>query len=73
MKNTTLTSPELKIKEGMYVQKQQLIFVVNDPHRLWALIDIFPGQGALVKVGDIVRVIPESAPDKYFNARINQV
>lgn len=71
VKNTNLTSPELKMKEGMYVQKQQPIFIVNDPHRLWALIDIFPGQGALVKIGDIVRIIPETAPDEYFSARIN--
>ncbi len=70
-KNTNLISPELKIKEGMYVQKQQTVFAVNDPHRLWALIDIFPGQGPLVKVGDIVRIIPETAPDKYFSAKIN--
>ena len=25
----------------------------------------------MVKVGDIVRIIPETAPDKYFRARIN--
>ena len=71
MKNDNLISPELKIKEGMYVQKEQTVFSVFNPHRLWALIDIFPGQEALVKVGDIVRIIPETAPDKYFSARIN--
>ncbi len=70
-KNNALVSRELKIKEGMYVQKEQTVFSVYDPHRLWALIDIFPGQGTLVKVGDIVRIIPETAPNKYFSARIN--
>jgi Cu(I)/Ag(I) efflux system membrane fusion protein len=71
MKKDNLVSPELKIKEGMYVQKEQTVFSVFNPHRLWALLDIFPGHGALVKIGDIVRIIPETAPDKYFNARIN--
>ena len=70
-KNNTLISRELNIKEGMYVQKEQTIFSVYDPHRLWALLDIFPGQEALVKVGDVVRIIPETAPDKYFSAKIN--
>ncbi len=71
MNNDNLISPELKIKEGMYVQKEQTVFSVFNPHRLWALIDIFPGQEVLVKVGDIVRIIPETAPAKYFSARIN--
>ena len=70
-KNNTLVSRELKIKEGMYVQKEQTVFSVYDPHRLWALLDIFPGQQSLVKVGDIARIIPEISPDKYFSATIN--
>jgi Cu(I)/Ag(I) efflux system membrane fusion protein len=70
-KNNAIISRELKIKEGMYVQKEQTVFSVYDPHRLWALLDIFPGQETLVKVGDIVRIIPETAPGKYFSARIN--
>ncbi|HEY8689844.1 MAG TPA: efflux RND transporter periplasmic adaptor subunit [Chitinophagaceae bacterium] len=70
-KNNAIISSELKIKEGMYVQKEQTVFSVYDPHRLWALLDIFPGQEALVKVGDVVRIIPETAPDKYFSARVN--
>ena len=70
-KNNAIISRELKIKEGMYVQKEQTVFSVYDPHRLWALLDIFPGQEALVKIGDVVRIIPETAPAKYFSARIN--
>jgi Cu(I)/Ag(I) efflux system membrane fusion protein len=62
---------ELNIKEGMYVQKGQTVFTVYNPHRLAALLDIYPGQQSFIKVGTIVRIIPESAPDKYFSARIN--
>ena len=62
---------QLSIKEGMYVQKGQTIFSVFNPHRLAALIDLFPGQQSFVKLGTRVKIIPESAPAKYFSATIS--
>lgn len=62
---------ELKVKEGMYIQKGQTIFSIYNPHKLVALIDIYPEQQPFISTGTIVRIIPESAPDKYFNTRIN--
>jgi Cu(I)/Ag(I) efflux system membrane fusion protein len=38
---------------------------------LAALIDVYPEQQSFIKTGTIVRIIPESYPDKYFSARIN--
>ena len=72
-KTNNLTTKQLSIKEGMYVQKGQTIFSVYNPHRLAALIDISPGQQQFVKVGTIVRIIPETDPAKYFSAKISFV
>jgi membrane fusion protein, copper/silver efflux system len=62
---------ELMVKEGMYVEKGQNIFQVYDVSRSWALLNIFPEYQALVKKGDAVRIVPETAPDKNFRAQID--
>jgi Cu(I)/Ag(I) efflux system membrane fusion protein len=73
MNNGSLTTAELSIKEGMYVQKGQNIFSVYNPNRAWALLNIFAGQAAMVKVGNKVRITPETAPEKDFRATINYI
>jgi Cu(I)/Ag(I) efflux system membrane fusion protein len=69
-KNNVVTN-ELNTKEGMYVQKGQTVFSVYNPHLLAAILDIYPGQQPFVKVGMTVRIIPEAAPDEYFDASIS--
>ena len=71
MKDVSLITEELRIKEGMYVQKGQNIFSVYDPAKAWAVVNLFSGQSALVKLGDKVRVVPETAPQKDFRAAIS--
>jgi Cu(I)/Ag(I) efflux system membrane fusion protein len=66
-----LITKQLKIKEGMYVQKGQTVFSVYNPHRLAALIDVYPEQQPFIKTGTTVRITPESFPDKYFTAKID--
>ncbi len=73
MNNQSLTTAELSIKEGMYVQKGQNIFSVFNPNRAWAILNIFAGQAAMVKVGNKVRITPETAPDKDFRATVNYI
>ncbi len=64
---------ELPVKEGMYVEKGQNIFQLYDVSRSWVLLNIFPEYLSLVKKGDAVRVIPETAPNKDFRAKIDFV
>ena len=64
---------ELPVKEGMYVQKGETVFQVFDMDRSWAVLKIFQGDAALVKKGDAVRVIPETAPEKAFDGRVDEV
>lgn len=73
MENISLTTEELSIKEGMYVQKGQNVFSVFNPGKAWAVLNIFTGQAAMVKVGDKVRIIPETDPKKDFRAAINYI
>lgn len=73
MKTVAVTTEELAVKEGMYVQKGQNIFSVFNPDKAWALLNIFTGQAALVKVGNKVRITPETDPQNDFRAEINYI
>jgi Cu(I)/Ag(I) efflux system membrane fusion protein len=71
MKNTDLVTEELSLKEGMYIQKGQSIFSVYNPSKVWALLSIYADNQNLVKTGDLVQLIAETAPGKPINAKIN--
>jgi len=62
---------ELPIKEGMYLGKGQVIFQLFNVDRSWVLLNIFPEYQSMVKVGDAVRVIPETVPENDFRAKID--
>ena len=71
MKDVSLITEELSLKEGMYLQKGQSIFTVYDPGRAWAILNIYGESQALVKPGNTVRVVPETMPAKDFRAKID--
>ena len=66
-----VTTREIKLKEGMYIQKGQTLLSVYDPHKLWAVLNIYADDQSLVNVGDPVTIVPESAPGKNFRAKID--
>jgi Cu(I)/Ag(I) efflux system membrane fusion protein len=55
----------------MYLQKGQSVFSVYNPDRAWAILNIYGESQSLVKVGNTVRVIPETAPASDFRATID--
>lgn len=63
----------LNIREGMYVQNGQVVFSVYNAAKAWVLLDIFPEQQQVLKVGDAVRVVPETAPHQNFRGRIDYI
>ncbi|WP_245843467.1 efflux RND transporter periplasmic adaptor subunit [Niastella vici] len=71
MKDVSVLTEELPLKEGMYVTKGQNLFIIYNPSKAWAVLNIFSGQAGMVKVGDKVRIAPETAPGKDFRASIN--
>lgn len=73
MKDISLITEELPLKEGMYVQKGQSIFSVFNPDYAWAVLNIYGNNQALIKKGNKVRVEPETVPGKDFRASIDFV
>ncbi len=71
MKDIALITEELSLKEGMYVQKGQSVFVVYNPDQAWALLNIYGDNQGLVQKGNMVRINPETAPGKDFRASID--
>lgn len=71
MKDIALLTEELSLKEGMYLQKGQSIFTVFNPNKAWALLNIYGDNQSLVQIGNKVRIIPETAPQKDFRASID--
>jgi Cu(I)/Ag(I) efflux system membrane fusion protein len=66
-----VTTRDLMLKEGMYVQKGQTLLSVYNPKKFWAVLNIYSENQRLVKVGNPVRIVPETAPDKNFRATID--
>lgn len=62
---------ELSIKEGMYVQKGQPVFQVNNMDHVFVNLNFFPGENSLVKVGTPVTIVSETAPDKKIFSKID--
>jgi len=71
MKDISLLTEELSLKEGMYIQKGQSVFTVYNPGRAWVMLNIYGENQGLIKTGNAVRVIPETAPGKDFRGVIN--
>lgn len=70
--NASVTE-ELPVKEGTYVEKGQVIFQIFNMDRCWVLLNIFPETQKLVKKGNPVNIIPETAPEKAFRAKIDLI
>lgn len=70
MQNASLTTEELALKEGMYIQKGQAVFQVYNTNKVWAAINIYAEMQSLIKVGNPVMIIPETAPHKKFRGTI---
>ena len=66
----SLTTQELSLKEGMYLQKGQTIFKVYSPNKVWALLNIYPSDQPFIKVGNKVRIVPEAKPSNDFSSSI---
>lgn len=66
-----VTTRNLMLKEGMYVTKGQTLLSVFNPHNLWAVLNIYADEQSLIKVGNPVRIVPETDPDMDFRAKID--
>ena len=69
--NDPVITRELMLKEGMYVEKGQTVLAIYNPHRLWAMLNIYADNQSMIKVGNAVRIVAETAPDRDFRAQID--
>lgn len=71
MQNNAQTTEELSVKEGMYLQKGQPVFTIVNANRAIITLNIYADQQGLIRVGDAVKIVPETAPGKLFGAKID--
>ncbi len=70
--NTAATvSQELPLKEGMYIQKGQALLMLMDHHQVWAALQIFTSDQSLVKIGNSVRIVPETNESAIITGKID--
>lgn len=63
----------LTIKEGMYIQTGQPIFAVYNTNRVWAVLNIFPQDATLIKVGNKVSISAETDPGELISSSIRYI
>src|SRR5262249_53384696 len=63
----------LSFKEGMYVQSGQVLFAVYNTSRVWVVLNIFPRDAALIKVGDKVSIASETNPTNSIHTTIDYI
>ena len=63
----------LSIKEGIYVESGQPIFAVYNISQVWAVLNIFPQDAVLIKVGNKVSIKAETNPSHIISSSINYI
>ena len=71
MRDVSLITEELSLKEGMYVQKGQTILTVYNPNHAWAMLNFYSDKQAIIHKGSPARIVPETAPGKDFRANVD--
>lgn len=69
----TSESSALAIKEGMYIQPGQAVFSVFNTDEIWAILNIFPTDAALIQTGDKVSISLETNPERQIISKINYI
>ncbi|MEO8112112.1 MAG: efflux RND transporter periplasmic adaptor subunit, partial [Ginsengibacter sp.] len=68
--DATLTQ-ELSLREGMYVNKGQTLFMIMNHHKAWAALQIFPNEQSVVKKDDAVKILPETDTNAVISGTID--
>lgn len=71
MNSAAPVTQELALKEGMYVNKGQTLFMIMNHHKAWAALQIFPNQQSVIKKGGRVQIIPETDTTAVINGTID--
>jgi Cu(I)/Ag(I) efflux system membrane fusion protein len=66
-------STELKLKEGMYVQKGQSVFTIFNQDKVYALLNIYNNDLPLIKKGITVELSPEASKSNKIYGKIDVI
>lgn len=64
------SAPASQIREGMYVNKGQALFNINDLQQVWALVSVPSEHLADIRENQPVEIVSESNPSKVLNGKI---
>lgn len=65
------TTESLDVKEGMYVNKGQPVFSVQNIHKTWAILNIFTEDVSHIQPGNRVSLYADADPENIIKGRIN--
>ena len=69
---TTTTTEGLSIREGMYIQKGQRLFNIQNLETIWAILELYPSDVQSIRTGQSVQLEIESV-NKSISGKINYV
>ncbi len=67
------SSRELVVKEGMYLTKGQPIFTIINVNKALIILNIYSNDQNRIKVGDPVKITPETTDGKTFSCKIDRI
>jgi len=62
---------EKKVEDGSHVMEGNALFKVSNLNTVWAEFDIYENQIALLKKGQIIKIITNAYPNETFEAKIS--
>jgi Cu(I)/Ag(I) efflux system membrane fusion protein len=65
------TSELLNVKEGMYVNKGQTVFSIQNIDKTWAVLNVFTGKVSHINSGDPVSLYSDADPENIVKGRID--
>ncbi|MBK8298702.1 MAG: efflux RND transporter periplasmic adaptor subunit [Saprospiraceae bacterium] len=77
MNNTSKNNPDKsfdsslnQIREGMYINKGETLFNINDLQNVWAIVSIPADLHSTIQLNSKVKIISELFPDQLLNGKI---
>jgi membrane fusion protein, copper/silver efflux system len=68
--NKNFASSNSQIREGMYINKGETIFSINDLQNVWAIVSISSESHSAITENSRVKIISELFPDKPLSGKI---
>lgn len=65
------TTELLNIRKGMYVNRGQTVFSIQNTDRIWAILNVFTSDVWHIHPGDAVSLYTDAEPDNAVKGRVN--